>query len=104
MRLRPDPEGRNAGPSRRSDPVKAGLGPASQPGAPAKSVQTVSPAPAGLSSDRDFFSTGTSPWIPRPWLAFALLAIWVFVCYAPCLNGQFVWDDDAWTLRLQKLF
>jgi len=44
-----------------------------------------------------FFST-------HQWLAWAVLAAATFLAYWPCLNGDFVWDDDAWTLKLEGLF
>jgi protein O-mannosyl-transferase len=33
-----------------------------------------------------------------------LLGLATFLAYWPCLHGGFVWDDDAWTLKLQGLF
>jgi hypothetical protein len=33
-----------------------------------------------------------------------LLVLATFVAYWPCLQGDLVWDDDAWTLKLQGLF
>ncbi len=39
----------------------------------------------------------------RPWVLFALLSIATVLCYCPCLNGEFVWDDDAWTFHIEKL-
>jgi tetratricopeptide (TPR) repeat protein len=43
------------------------------------------------------------PFSQRAWLPFVILSIATLICYSPCLNGQFVWDDDAWTIHLEKL-
>jgi protein O-mannosyl-transferase len=38
------------------------------------------------------------------WLPALLVAALAFLAYAPCLRGDFLWDDDAWTLKLERLF
>jgi len=43
-------------------------------------------------------------WWARGWLRVPLLVVAVFLAYWPCLQGGFVWDDDAWTLQLAGLF
>src|SRR5262245_14328276 len=43
-------------------------------------------------------------WWKHGWLAVALLTVVTLITYGPCLHGDFVWDDDAWTLKLQALF
>lgn len=40
----------------------------------------------------------------RQCLAGCVLALAVLLAYSRCLTGQFVWDDDSWTLKLQPLF
>jgi protein O-mannosyl-transferase len=40
----------------------------------------------------------------RQFLAGCVLALAVLLAYSPCLTGQFVWDDDSWTLNLRPLF
>ncbi|HEV2394489.1 MAG TPA: tetratricopeptide repeat protein [Verrucomicrobiae bacterium] len=42
-------------------------------------------------------------WWLRGWLPILLLVIGTLCAYGPCLDGGFVWDDDAWTLKLQNL-
>ena len=97
MRLRRDPQAR--------DPASS-----KTPGSPKNQARPVDPvgthqpkpAPvstAGLAGANSL--SVLSKW--RDLLLFALLSAVTFICYAPCLNGQFVWDDDAWTLHLQKL-
>jgi len=43
-------------------------------------------------------------WQSHPWAPVGLLVAATFFAYWPCLNGDFVWDDDAWTLGLQNVF
>ncbi len=43
-------------------------------------------------------------WWDKGWLRLGLLGLAMFLAYWPCLRGGFVWDDDAWTLKLQGLF
>jgi Flp pilus assembly protein TadD len=43
-------------------------------------------------------------WWQRGWLPMLLIAGATFWAYGPCLNGEFVWDDDAWTVKLEGLF
>ena len=33
-----------------------------------------------------------------------LVAAAAFLAYWPCLRGEFIWDDDAWTTNLAELF
>lgn len=40
----------------------------------------------------------------RGWFQALLLGLAVLLAYWPALNGDFVWDDDFWTLRLAKVF
>ena len=99
MQLRRDPDGRSRAPSLRptSQVSRTTNGPAAK--AAIKSVSTTSPA---------FSARHFADWVLQdrraPWLLFGLLSIATLLCYWPCLNGDFVWDDDAWTLRLEKLF
>ncbi len=50
--------------------------------------------------------TSENPWTRRvrDWGPAALLAIATLLAYSPCLQGEFVWDDDAWTLKLSRWF
>jgi tetratricopeptide (TPR) repeat protein len=94
MRLRRQPDSQNAAPSKRAaaaelnkQQLPAGTaGGATKPQAPATGLARV------------WRDSG-----PQAWLGFALLSMATFICYTPCLNGQFVWDDDAWTLHLEKI-
>jgi tetratricopeptide (TPR) repeat protein len=43
-------------------------------------------------------------WRGQAWVRAAGLIGAVFLAYWPCLQGGFVWDDDAWTLNLRGLF
>ncbi len=36
----------------------------------------------------------------RRWWGSVLLVVVTFLVYWPCLRGEFVWDDDAWTVKL----
>src|SRR6516165_12123745 len=99
MRLRRDPDRHNGGHSKRAS--AAGL-----------SGQQLPPGTAGTATKPQGPTTGVArvqrdsaePQARRAWLGFALLSLATFICYAPCLNGQFVWDDDAWTLHLETIF
>src|SRR5690348_432690 len=103
MRLRPDPERQSANHSKRAA------------AAPPSKLAVRSDEVVGTRSSTKQIPTSTStqqlanlpfglpPSRYQPWLGFALLSIATFICYVPCLNGQFVWDDDAWTIHLEKL-
>jgi tetratricopeptide (TPR) repeat protein len=93
MRLRRDPDGQSAGHSKRA----AATGQKNQVG---NAGGTTKPQPLVKDLRQE---EGGVPQRGRAWLGFALLSIAAFICYTPCLNGQFVWDDDAWTLHLEKI-
>ena len=44
------------------------------------------------------------PWWSRGWAGCLLVAAVAFLAYWPCLGGDFIWDDDAWTTNLAALF
>src|ERR1041384_1007393 len=104
MQLRRDPDHRSRLRSQNS-PSKV----ASQSPLPAQrpALNAAAQTPTKLSATISQSSASPLIWImqarQRPWLLFALLSIATLVCYWPCLNGDFVWDDDAWTLHLEKL-
>src|SRR5436190_18454253 len=95
MRLRRKPEDQNFGDSRRARPAEVG------------NPQYRTSA-AGTPTAVRLSSSISHSWLrlrsQREWVLFGFLSIVTFLCYSPCLNGQFVWDDDAWTIHLQKLF
>jgi len=66
------------------------------------------PARPGLTENRATGPPSTSSnlliWRSRTWLPVLLLAAATFLAYRPCLHGDFVWDDDAWTLKLERFF
>src|SRR5437016_5211348 len=43
-------------------------------------------------------------WRKRGWFRNLLLGMATFAAYWPCLRGELLWDDDAWTLKLEPLF
>jgi protein O-mannosyl-transferase len=43
-------------------------------------------------------------WWQRGWLPIVLVAGATFWAYGPCLSGELLWDDDAWTVKLAGLF
>jgi len=44
------------------------------------------------------------PWWRRDGVGALLVAAAAFLAYSPCLRGEFIWDDDAWTTNLAELF
>jgi tetratricopeptide (TPR) repeat protein len=44
------------------------------------------------------------PWWSRGWVIALSVAAAAFLAYWPCLGGEFIWDDDAWTTNLAGLF
>ena len=100
MRLRRDPRKQNAGQSKHaaSPGVRQRQALTDRVVDTASPTKTVSRAAGGQSAHGALLRSRD-----RAWLEFALLSITALLCYGPCLNGQFVWDDDAWTLHLQKL-
>src|SRR5215472_9453105 len=96
MRLRRDPDGQSAGHSKRA--ATAGEKNQQFPAGNAGGATKPQPPVKELNQEE-----GGVPQRGRAWLGFALLSTAAFICYTPCLNGQFVWDDDAWTLHLEQI-
>ncbi|MGO8678263.1 MAG: tetratricopeptide repeat protein [Limisphaerales bacterium] len=44
------------------------------------------------------------PWWRRSYVWALAVAVLAFLAYWPCLRGEFIWDDDAWTTKLAPLF
>src|ERR1051326_8004569 len=38
-----------------------------------------------------------------PWAAAGLLVVCTFIAYLPVLKGQWIWDDDSWTINIVHL-
>ena len=56
-----------------------------------------------LKPDACHLPEASRPWYRSDWSLILGLAAVTFLAYWPCLNGDFVWDDDAWTLKLRGL-
>src|SRR5690348_8936945 len=101
MRLRSDPDKSRASgssPPRRNPFVKG-------QGAPlAKPLSSTAPGPhTSASAGPEDIRRSARPWYSSDWSLILGLAAVTFLAYRPCLNGDFVWDDDAWTLKLRGL-
>ncbi len=96
MRLRRDPDG-----SRLPSSPGAALA------APRPTQTKTNASPGSVHAGGGRTTNPESPlrlWWKQGWLPAALLAIATILAYWPCLHGGFVWDDDAWTLKLERLF
>lgn len=102
MRLRRDPErNKTVGTSTLRPAHTAGSEPRVR--APVASSAT-QPIPKDQAIDLRQVARLLRLWWEHGWVRVSVLAIVTLAAYWPCLHGQFVWDDDAWTLKLRGLF
>jgi protein O-mannosyl-transferase len=103
MRLRRDPDRSAPSPQRpAAGPSSSSATSGSRSPGTTGGLAALQPKPQSLQDT--LFLQRILAWWQRGGLKVLFLAIATVFAYWPCLHGDFVWDDDAWTYKLQGLF